>query len=58
MFPETAYSPQAVADAISPEKCTHAAIVPTMTHSLELSSSPISIERLKGLTLAGGTITP
>lgn len=60
VFPGTAYSLQAVVDAISQEKCTHAAIVPTMAHSLieELSSFPINIKSLKGLTLAGGVITP
>jgi acyl-CoA synthetase (AMP-forming)/AMP-acid ligase II len=58
VFASARFNSQLVVNTMKQERCTHAAIVPTMVHSLvgELASSGTKVESLKGVTLAGAAI--
>jgi len=53
------FSPQAMATALRLEACTHAALVPTMVHSLVqmFDNTELDVQSLRGVILAGMTVT-
>lgn len=59
-FASAKFDSHLLVDAILQAKCTHVAIVPTLVYSLidELANSKAKIGSLKGMTMAGGAVSP